>query len=100
MAGVTGRIKIGVFYKDGELNVEVVEAQNLVPANSNDLSNSYVKTYLKPDNRKLTKLKTATVDDNLSPVYNETLKVSHAIACMFSCGTVFTIVSSFAVQND
>ena len=72
---ITGEILFGVYYKDGQLLVHVNKARGLAAADSNGLSDPYVKTYLLPDKSKHSKKKTAIKKKTLDPVYNETLKV-------------------------
>ncbi len=72
---ITGRLKIGLWYKDRILYVRVVRAEGLAGAKSGGLSDPYVKTYLLPDRSKLTKRKTGIQRKTLNPEYNEVLKV-------------------------
>ena len=74
---ITGEILFGVYYKDGQLLVHVSEARGLAAADSNGLSDPYVKTYLLPDKSKHSKKKTEIKRKTLDPVYNQTLKVTH-----------------------
>ena len=73
---ISGEVRVGVYYKDGQLLVHVNKARALAAANSNGFSNPYVKTYLFPDKSKHSKRKTTIKRKTLDPVYNETLKVS------------------------
>jgi synaptotagmin-like protein len=55
------------------LTITVYEARGLAAADKNDVLNSYVKTYLLPDEGKSSKRKTSIKKKTLNPVYNETL---------------------------
>ena len=72
---ISGEVRFGVFYKDGQLVVHVSRARGLAAADSNGLSDPYIKTYLLPDKSKHSKRKTSVKKKTLDPVYNETLKV-------------------------
>jgi hypothetical protein len=72
---ITGDILLGVHFKNGQLAVHVDRAQGLAAADSNGLSDPYVKTYLLPDKSKNTKKKTEIKKKTLNPVYNQTIKV-------------------------
>ena len=73
---ISGEVRFGVFYKDGQLVVHVSRAKGLAAANSSGFSDPYVKTYLLPDKSKHSKRKTTIKKNTLDPVYNEILKVS------------------------
>ena len=72
---IAGEVLVGVEYKAGQLLVHVNKARGLAAADSNGLSDPYVKTYLLPDKSKHSKKKTAIKKKTLDPVYNEILKV-------------------------
>ena len=72
---ITGEICISLEYKQ-KLRVTIHEARGLAAADSNGLSDPYVKTYLLPDKSKHSKGKTEVKKKTLNPVYNETLLVS------------------------
>lgn len=78
---ISGEVLFGVQYKGGQLLVHVNRARGLAAADSNGLSDPYIKTYLLPDKSKHSKKKTSIKRKTLDPVYNETLKVG--IAVMF-----------------
>ncbi len=66
---------MAVYYKDGILVIHVNRARGLAAADSNGLSDPYIKTYLLPDRSKHSKRKTAIKKKTLDPVYNEKLEV-------------------------
>jgi len=80
---ITGEVLVGVEYKAGQLLVHVNKARGLAAADSNGLSDPYVKTYLLPDKSKHSKRKTDTKRRTLDPVYNQTLEVRSAL-CFYS----------------
>ena len=85
---ISGEVRFGVFYKEGQLVVHVSRARGLAAADSNGLSDPYIKTYLLPDKSKHSKRKTSVKRKTLDPVYNETLKVSlSGVGCLVSPGT-------------
>ncbi|XP_055854774.1 protein kinase C, eye isozyme [Episyrphus balteatus] len=69
---IRGRIYLNISHKGGVLTVEIKEAANLVPMDTNGLSDPYVRTQIHPDKADKTKKKTKTIKGNLNPVYNET----------------------------
>ena len=79
---ITGEVLVGVEYKGGQLLVHVNKARGLAAADSNGLSDPYVKTYLLPDKSKHSKRKTETKKMTLYPVYNQTLEV-RSVVCYF-----------------
>ncbi|XP_062511342.1 synaptotagmin-like protein 4 isoform X2 [Corticium candelabrum] len=72
---VTGQLYLGVqhHHLKNRLEVTIVEAKGLAPANSNGTSDPYVKTYLLPDRSQESKRKTRVLRKTLNPVFNETL---------------------------
>ena len=72
---VSGEILLGVQYTHKALHVRVKEAKGLAAADSNGLSDPYVKTYLLPDTSKASKRKTKIKKRTLNPVYDETFTV-------------------------
>ena len=74
---ITGKIQIGVWFKNDVLFVRVVKAKGLAAAKPGGTSDPYVKTYLLPDKTKHTKRKTGIQRKTLNPEYNETVKVSY-----------------------
>ena len=75
---ITGKILLGVFYKDSQLHVHIERASGLAAADSHGYSNEsnpYIKTYLLPDKAKHTKQKTSVKNQTLDPIYNKTLLV-------------------------
>ena len=73
---ITGEVSFGISYKDGHLLVHIDRARGLAAADSNGLSDPYIKTYLLPDKSKHSKKKTDVKRRTLNPVYDCTLKVS------------------------
>ncbi len=73
---ISGEVQMAVYYRDGHLVVHVNKARGLAAADSNGLSDPYVKTYLLPDKSKHSKKKTAVKRKTLDPIYDEKLKVS------------------------
>jgi hypothetical protein len=68
-----GEVSLGVQLIGDMLTITVYEARGLAAADKNDVLNSYVKTYLLPDEGKSSKRKTSIKKKTLNPVYNETL---------------------------
>ena len=60
---IAGEVLVEVEYKGGQLLVHVNKARVLAAADSNGLSDPYVKTYLLPDKSKHSKKKTATYQE-------------------------------------
>ncbi len=79
---ISGEVQMAVYYRDGHLVVHVNRARGLAAADSNGLSDPYVKTYLLPDKSKHSKKKTAIRRKTLDPVYNENLKVCFSFLCL------------------
>ena len=73
--GITGKIQVGVWFKNNILFTRVVKASGLAAAKG-EVSDPYVKTYLLPDRSKLTKRKTGIQRKTINPQFNETLRVS------------------------
>ena len=74
--GITGKVLVGMWFKDDILFVKVVRAKGLAAVKSNGVSDPYIKTYLLPDKTKHTKRKTGIQRTTTSPEYNEIFKVS------------------------
>lgn len=72
---ITGEVLFGVCYKNSHLLIHVNRVRGLAAANSNGLSDPYVKTYLLPDKSKHSKKKTEIKRKTLNPVYDQTIKV-------------------------
>ena len=72
---ITGKVQMGMWFKDDVLFVRVVRAKGLAAAKSGGISDPYIKTYLLPDRTKHTKRKTGVQRRTLCPEYNEILKV-------------------------
>ena len=72
---ISGKIQLGVWYKNDLLYVRVVRAKGLAAAKSGEESDPYVKTYLLPDKSKHTKRKTGIQRKTTNPEFNEVLKV-------------------------
>ena len=72
---ITGKLEVGVWFKDGQLSVHVVRAKGLSATKQGDVGNPYVKIYLLPDHGKHSKRKTGIQRKTTDPDFNETLKV-------------------------
>ncbi|XP_039956433.1 protein kinase C, eye isozyme-like [Bactrocera tryoni] len=66
-----GKCLLYVELKGNTLMVEIKEATNLIPMDTNGLSDPYIAIALHPDRSGKTKKKTKTIQKCLSPVYNE-----------------------------
>ena len=66
-----GRINIKVSYANNVMTVDVIEGSNLVPMDTNGLSDPYAQVRIMPDRTDKTKKKTKTIKTTLSPVWNE-----------------------------
>ena len=73
---ITGKLEVAVWYKDGQLLVQVVRAKGLAAAKNRGNSSPYVKMYLLPDRGKCTKRKTGVQHKTTDPIFDEILKVS------------------------
>lgn len=80
---ITGKIEVGVWFKNNILFTRVVRATSLAAAKG-EVSDPYVKTYLLPDRSKLTKRKTGIQRKTLNPHFNETLRVSGRRSGLYS----------------
>jgi len=69
-----GEIHVCVWYNKliDRLNVEILEAHHLPAMDSNGFSDPFVKIYLNPDPKKLTRHVTQVIKKTLNPVWNET----------------------------
>lgn len=72
---ISGKVELGVWYREDTLFVRVVKAKGLATAKGNGVSDPYIKTYLLPDKSKRTKRKTGVQRKTTNPEYNEILKV-------------------------
>ena len=90
---ITGDLSLKLTHKNNELLVYVDRAKGLAAADSNGLSDPYVKTYLLPDKSKHSKRKTEVRKKTLNPVYKETLKVCNQWAQSYSMGDCFIYLS-------
>ncbi len=85
---VTGKVQMGVWFKDDILFVRVVRARGLAAAKNDGFSDPYIKTYLLPDRTKHTKRKTGIQRKTTSPEYNEVFKVCSVWVCsVLQCKT-------------
>uniref|UniRef100_A0A1A9WK42 Protein kinase C n=1 Tax=Glossina brevipalpis TaxID=37001 RepID=A0A1A9WK42_9MUSC len=69
---IRGRLLLYIELKGNHLKIDIKEASNLIPMDTNGLSDPYVAIALHPDRSGRTKKKTKTIQKNLNPVYNET----------------------------
>ena len=67
------------------LSIHVSRARELAAADSNGVSDPYVKTYLLPDHSKSSKRKTAVQKKTLNPVFDQTLKVCEMLYTRENC---------------
>ena len=72
---ITGRLRVRLEYRKGNLRVHILNAEELAAADSNGFSDPYVKMYLLPDKSKQSKRKTDVKLKTLNPVFNETMQV-------------------------
>ena len=74
---IQGELKLSLEYRKDTLYVMVCHAKNLLTAStaSEDEPNSYVKVYLHPDPRKVTKRKTKVVRKNCHPSFMEMVSI-------------------------
>ena len=72
---ISGKVLLGVWYKEGQLFVRVTKATGIAAAKKSGVSDPYIKTYLLPDKTKQTKRKTTVQKKTLNPCYDEILKV-------------------------
>eukprot|EP00794_Sanderia_malayensis_P018694 gene18694-20582_t len=73
---VGGEIKLSYRYENGSFSLLVMHARNLISRTVQGLADPYVKSYLLPDPKKLTKRKTRVARKNLNPTYNQKLTYS------------------------
>ena len=95
---ISGELRLALQHKNNVLSIYVDRAQGLAAADSNGLSDPYVKTYLLPDKSKHSKKKTEIKKRTLNPVYQETLKVCvymYVCACVMYCKSVNLIFTMF-----
>ena len=85
---ITGKVELGVWFKDGILFVRVVKAKGLAVAKRSGTSDPYVKTYLLPDQTKRTKRKTGVQRRTTNPEFGEILKV--CVLCTHVCYVCMT----------
>ncbi|EDW32310.1 GL11569 [Drosophila persimilis] len=69
---VRGRLLIYVELKGNNLKVDIKEAANLIPMDTNGFSDPYIAVQMHPDRSGRTKKKTKTIQKNLNPVFSET----------------------------
>ncbi|XP_033099202.1 phosphatidylinositol 4-phosphate 3-kinase C2 domain-containing subunit beta-like isoform X2 [Anneissia japonica] len=69
---VGGQVKLSVHYKNNALFVMIMHAKDLLSPDGTE-PDPYVKTYLLPDDQKLTKRKTKIVKKSFNPTFNEML---------------------------
>ncbi len=72
---ITGKVELGLWYKEGQLFIQVVKAEGLAAAKQGRYSDPYIKTYLLPDESKKTKKKTDIKKRTTNPSYNAILEV-------------------------
>ncbi|XP_073848686.1 inactivation no afterpotential C [Musca autumnalis] len=68
---IRGKLLLYVEMKGNTLKVDIKEAANLIPMDTNGLSDPYIAIQLHPDRSGKTKKKTKTIQKNLNPVFNE-----------------------------
>ncbi len=72
---ITGKVELGLWYKEGQLVIQVVKAEGLAAAKQGRYSDPYIKTHLLPDESKKTKKKTDIKKRTTNPSYNAILEV-------------------------
>ena len=72
---ISGRVLLGVWFKDDQLFVRVNKASGLTAAKKGVTSDPYVMTYLLPDRHKQNKRQTGIQRKTTNPVYYEIFKV-------------------------
>ncbi|KAH8284645.1 hypothetical protein KR018_009501 [Drosophila ironensis] len=70
---VRGKLLLYVELKGNNLKVDIKEAANLIPMDTNGFSDPYIAVQMHPDRSGRTKKKTKTIQKNLNPVFNETI---------------------------
>jgi len=71
---IKGRMKLKLYYRNNTLHVLVQFLENLSLNDAREEPNSYVKVYLSPDPRKVTKRKTKVVRRSCNPTFMEMLE--------------------------
>ena len=69
---ITGKVEVGVWFKDGQLFVHIMSAKRL---KREGVTNPYMKIYLLPDHGKHAKRRTSIQRKTTNPVFDEILKV-------------------------
>ncbi|XP_071954841.1 phosphatidylinositol 4-phosphate 3-kinase C2 domain-containing subunit beta-like [Antedon mediterranea] len=69
---VGGQVKLSVHYNNNALFIMIMHAKDLLTPDGTE-PDPYVKTYLLPDDQKLTKRKTKIIKKSFNPTFNEML---------------------------
>ncbi|XP_031785804.1 regulating synaptic membrane exocytosis protein 1 isoform X2 [Nasonia vitripennis] len=71
--GQNGKVQLAIFLSKGNLEVEVISAKDICPAEAEE-PDTYIKTYLRAEERWLHKRKTRVVRHSRNPQFRQTLK--------------------------